>query len=146
VLCADEADAERATAEANQHYPHNAPHTAVQLAPVAPEAIGQAGNVAADARRLLDPTVVHAAMLRGQIATPTVRTILHIQGNGALEAHEAMERDAERYRLLRRGQHWSVIDGIGDTLRAEQLDAAIDRAMGAEGATQVAASPSESSP
>ncbi len=35
-------------------------------------------------------------------------------------------RDAERYRLIRRGQHWSVIDGIGDILRAEMLDAAVD--------------------
>jgi hypothetical protein len=35
-------------------------------------------------------------------------------------------RDAERYRLVRRGQHWSVIDGIGDILRAETLDAAVD--------------------
>ena len=34
--------------------------------------------------------------------------------------------DAARYRQLRRGQHWSVIDGIGDVLRAEALDAAID--------------------
>lgn len=36
--------------------------------------------------------------------------------------------DAERYRLLRRGQRWSVIDGIGDTLRGDELDAAIDAA------------------
>lgn len=35
---------------------------------------------------------------------------------------------ADRYRLLRRGQHWSVINGIGDTLRADELDAAIDAA------------------
>ena len=35
-------------------------------------------------------------------------------------------RDAGRYRLVRRGQHWSVINGIGDTLRGEDLDAAID--------------------
>ena len=35
-------------------------------------------------------------------------------------------RDAERYRMVRRGQHWSVITGIGDTLRGEDLDAAID--------------------
>jgi len=35
-------------------------------------------------------------------------------------------KDAERYRLLRRGQHWSVIDGIGDPLRSEVLDSAID--------------------
>ena len=46
-----------------------------------------------------------------------------------LEVHpkfDAAMKDAERYRLLRRGQHWSVIDGIGDTLRADELDAAID--------------------
>lgn len=37
-----------------------------------------------------------------------------------------LERDAARYRQLRRGQHWSVIDGIGKSLRADELDAAID--------------------
>lgn len=36
--------------------------------------------------------------------------------------------DAARYQLLRRGQRWSVINGIGDTLRADELDAAIDAA------------------
>ena len=36
--------------------------------------------------------------------------------------------DAERYQLLRRGQHWSVINGIGETLRAELLDFSIDQA------------------
>lgn len=41
--------------------------------------------------------------------------------------------DAARYRLLRRGQHWSVIDGIGDTLRSDDLDAAIDAALAAQG-------------
>ena len=50
----------------------------------------------------------------------------------ALEARDAeiaaLREDAERYRLLRRGQRWSVIDGIGDTLRAERLDAAVDQA------------------
>lgn len=44
-----------------------------------------------------------------------------------LDAAVLAEReDADRYRLLRRGQHWSVIDGVGDVLRAERLDAAID--------------------
>ncbi len=38
------------------------------------------------------------------------------------------QRDAERYRQIRRGQKWSVIDGTGGELRAEQLDAAIDAA------------------
>lgn len=37
--------------------------------------------------------------------------------------------DAARYRAVRRGQKWSVVDGIGDTLRADDLDAAIDAAM-----------------
>ncbi|WP_053006662.1 hypothetical protein [Chromobacterium subtsugae] len=38
-------------------------------------------------------------------------------------------RDAARYRALRRGQKWSVVNGIGDMLMAEDLDAAIDAAM-----------------
>ena len=40
--------------------------------------------------------------------------------------------DARRYRELRRGQKWSVVNGIGDVLRAEELDAAIDAAMKGE--------------
>jgi hypothetical protein len=36
--------------------------------------------------------------------------------------------DAARYRLVRRGQHWSVINGIGNGLRGEELDAAVDAA------------------
>lgn len=39
---------------------------------------------------------------------------------------DALREDARRYQLLRRGQHWSVINGIGDVLRADALDAAID--------------------
>lgn len=42
---------------------------------------------------------------------------------------DAMRRDALRYRELRRGQHWSVINGIGDVLRAEDLDASVDAQM-----------------
>ena len=43
-------------------------------------------------------------------------------------------KDAARYRLLRRGRHWSVIDGIGnDLLRAEALDAAVDAVLAAQG-------------
>jgi len=40
------------------------------------------------------------------------------------------QRYAERYRSLRRGQKWSVIDWKGDALRADDLDAAIDSAKG----------------
>ena len=43
-------------------------------------------------------------------------------------AADGVALDAARYRMLRRGQHWSVINGVGDTLRAEELDAAIDAA------------------
>lgn len=46
---------------------------------------------------------------------------------------DAVRADAQRYRLLRRGQHWSVVDGVGDILRAEELDARIDAAL--KGAT-----------
>jgi hypothetical protein len=45
---------------------------------------------------------------------------------------ESVLEDAARYRLVRRGQHWSVINGIGNGLRAEELDAAIDAAMAAQ--------------
>jgi hypothetical protein len=41
-------------------------------------------------------------------------------------------KDAERYRALRRGQKWSVINGIGDSLRADELDAVIDAALRGE--------------
>lgn len=40
-----------------------------------------------------------------------------------------------RYRLLRRGQKWSVINGIGDDLRAERLDAEVDAALQQKGDT-----------
>ena len=47
----------------------------------------------------------------------------------APQAADSVLEDAARYRLLRRGQHWSVIYGIGDDLlRAEALDAAVDAA------------------
>lgn len=42
---------------------------------------------------------------------------------------ETLAKDAGRYRELRRGQKWSVVDGIGDTLRADELDQAIDQAI-----------------
>jgi hypothetical protein len=44
-----------------------------------------------------------------------------------------MERSADRYLALRRGQHWSVVDGIGDLLRAEALDDAVDKVLSSSG-------------
>ncbi|MBR8315039.1 Lar family restriction alleviation protein [Burkholderia dolosa] len=49
-----------------------------------------------------------------------------------LDRCNAAEEDAERYRCLRRGQHWSVLNGIGDTLRADELDTAVDAARAGE--------------
>ena len=40
-------------------------------------------------------------------------------------------KDAERYQMVRRGQRWSVINGIGDELKGEALDAAADAAISA---------------
>lgn len=56
---------------------------------------------------------------------------LAARGEGIAQAAPAAQWDAEdaaRYRCIRRGQHWSVIDGIGNELRAEALDTAIDAA------------------
>ncbi|MBZ5795939.1 hypothetical protein K8353_38060 [Burkholderia contaminans] len=49
-----------------------------------------------------------------------------------LDRCNATEQDADRYRCLRRGQHWSVVNGIGDVLRADELDAAMDAAREGE--------------
>ena len=40
--------------------------------------------------------------------------------------------DAARYAILRRGQHWSVIDGLGDPLTGDRLDAAVDAVCAAQ--------------
>lgn len=46
---------------------------------------------------------------------------------------EGLRKDAERYAVVRRGQHWSVIDGIGDPLTGDRLDAGIDAVIAAKG-------------
>lgn len=46
------------------------------------------------------------------------------------QGHTDDAMDAKRYRLLRRGQKWSVIDGIGNVLRGADLDNAINKAEG----------------
>lgn len=43
---------------------------------------------------------------------------------------DGLEKDAERYQQVRRGQHWSVINGIGDILRGDDLDVAIESMKG----------------
>lgn len=44
----------------------------------------------------------------------------------AAASADAAVKDAERYRKIRRGQHWSVVNGIGDVLRGDELDAMVD--------------------
>ena len=48
------------------------------------------------------------------------------------EKQEPDRLDAERYRELRPGRHWSVIDWIGNDLRGDVLDVAIDKAIAAK--------------
>lgn len=52
--------------------------------------------------------------------------VLHSWAADAQAEIDALRKDAQRYRNLRRGQHWSVVNGIGDVLRADELDAAVD--------------------
>ena len=52
-----------------------------------------------------------------------------LRGEVGADKTVAQDKDAERYRQIRRGQHWSVIDGIGDTLRGDDLDVAIDATL-----------------
>lgn len=55
----------------------------------------------------------------------------YVSAQPAPSVPDDVVRDAKRYRLIRRGQHWSVVDGIGDHLRADALDSAVDRALAA---------------
>lgn len=76
--------------------------------------------------------VVNQQMTTDTALADTQRAIIEAaerRGYARAEAENVGYRtDAGRYRLLRRGQHWSVINGVGDTLRADVLDAAIDAA------------------
>lgn len=62
---------------------------------------------------------------------------LHINLKAAREFADRNSRDARRYRIVRRGQHWSIVDGSGEALRADALDVAVDvyvdRAFGVNG-------------
>jgi hypothetical protein len=68
------------------------------------------------------------------LTTPGVTFVEKADLRALLDAHASALRDAERYRQLRRGSGWSVIDWKGDVLSSEELDAAIDSARAAMGA------------
>lgn len=76
---------------------------------------GSIGRVIWGMGVLLDPD--------NEMVDPTARTLEHHPNTlSAL-------KDAERYRLARRGQHWSVVNGAGETLRGEGLDQEIDAVL-----------------
>jgi len=67
-------------------------------------------------------------LLRAIEATPSAPTAVEPT---AEQSSVVEPQDEDRYQLLRRGQHWSVIDGVGDVLRGDDLDAAIDSILAA---------------
>lgn len=77
--------------------------------------------------------VVTDATRRGMTASLAASFITPLYAHPAAPAAHGDALDAQRYRELRRGQRWSVVDGIGDTLRGDALDAAIDAARAAQG-------------
>ena len=68
------------------------------------------------------PDIFEATYTRAALASAPAQPVAE-----PANADSVLE-DAARYRLVRRGQHWSVIDGIGNDLRAEALDTAVDAA------------------
>jgi hypothetical protein len=79
-----------------------------------------------------DAQVQRARLLVERTDMPVERVKAYELVTSLTAERDALRKDAGRYQLLRRGQQWSVIDGIGDVLRAERLDAAIDAAMSKE--------------
>jgi hypothetical protein len=66
------------------------------------------------------------------VAMACTRNITKPKPQPAVTAGAVDALDAARYRVVRRGQHWSVIDGIGDPLMGDALDMAIDAALAAQ--------------
>lgn len=94
----------------------------------------------ADSARLTDDEVEIAARMHGTGGWQTLASMMTFaraieaavlrsndpNGHALQQEMEMLRKDAERYRLLRRGQTWSVVDGVGDTLRGDALDQEID--------------------
>lgn len=150
TLCVDEDDARQVASESDVAWPRMGPHRAVQL--VDASAIAELEQECERLRKALSLVQQHHATAwnRGhmmgmeanrQIAKQAQEAVASdAWGNTQLtealmkaEAEcEALRKDAGRYALLRRGQRWSVVNGIGDTLRADTLDSAIDAALAAQ--------------
>ena len=122
------------TPEQMRQWAREAPHEEDEFAYYIAEQAYAAGAAAHTADQLRE--TVAAAVLRkdAEIALQKISDFGQMQEllaeRDALKANnERLRADAARYQLIRRGQHWSVIDGIGRDLRADELDAAIDAAM-----------------
>ena len=81
----------------------------------------------------LKEQAAHVAELERQITRPAP-CARHCEAKAfkieirALERQIAdLQRDAARYRRIRRGQHWSLVNGIGDVLTGEDMDKAVDQ-------------------
>lgn len=99
----------RALAEAADDRPYNADATTAFRAAVTPHKV----------LAMLDEwerTERNRDMWKEQVATQAAQI-------------EACRAEAARYQLLRLGRYWSVINGIGDELRGEALDAAVAAAL-----------------
>lgn len=72
----------------------------------------------------------------GVIESGPLRAARVLRAQAAPAAPAVDARESARYRLLRRGQHWSVIDGKGDVLRGDELDATIDARLAAQAAAK----------
>lgn len=93
---------------------------------------------AAVLRHKIDHMILRADLSRERAAheeTRLARNRARLDGIAEARANlqpeiERLKADAAAYQLLRRGQHWSIIDGIGQTLRGEELDAAVAAVKG----------------
>lgn len=78
---------------------------------------------------LRNPVSVHASMLRGDIARPSLRDFLHVGGEKEIADYDALRADAERYLALIEMSPSQEICFLGEGyFGKEALDAAIDAA------------------
>lgn len=150
TLCADQADAEKEAKDAQDAWPHMGPHRAVRLVE-ASQAFTAADMATAEARGFREGQAAELAAMRAggepvaemvPCHTPSGKRVAvisrfqHLPIGTKLYTHpQTAAQDAARYQLLRRGQRWSVIDGVGNDLRAEALDAAVDAVRTKKGGT-----------
>lgn len=121
----------------NKRCPHATDH---RYACTGSNDIGQVGVDVADMAHRAPQCLINGAdMMQEEIEAIAQRpTYCKADGEAVTlsraerDALVAMARDGLRYQQLRRGQKWSVIDGIGDSLRADTLDEVIDAAMAKE--------------